>query len=100
MKPAEMAFKLLLKEEANSDIVKAYFYYESKRPGLGDQFIQTLYSYFERLKESPELFPKKNGNFREAVITHFPYVIIYRIEEDEVYVLSIFNTWLDPKRKP
>ena len=95
-----MAFKLLLKEEANSDIVKAYFYYESKRTGLGDQFIQSLQSYFERLQEFPELFPKKYGDFRESVINRFPYVIIYRIEDDVVYILSIFNTWLNPKRKP
>ena len=99
-KPVGMAFKLLIKEEANADIVKAYSYYETKKPGLGDRFIQTLYEHFQRIRNTPELFPKKNRNFREAVMSHFPYLIIYRIEDDVIYVLSIFKTWMDPKQKP
>ena len=95
-----MAYKLVVKEEASLEIKEAYFYYEKKKIGLGTLFLNTLGSYLERLRKSPEHFPKKNNFFREAVIKQFPYMIIFRIEEDEVYVLSVFNTWRDPKRKP
>lgn len=56
-----MDYDLVVKEEASSEIMEAVFYYEGKKTGLGDLFMQTLNSYLERLKNSPEHFPESSS---------------------------------------
>jgi hypothetical protein len=38
--------------------------------------------------------------YHEAVVRRFPFVIIYRVEETEIIVLSVFKTPQDPDKKP
>lgn len=90
---------LEIKEEANLEIIEAYLYYENKQIGLGETFFEQLELYFDRIAENPKHFEVKN-NYREAYIRKFPYLIIYRIEENKVVVYSVFNTPQNPKKKP
>jgi len=90
---------LEIKEEANLEIIDAYLHYESKQLGLGEIFLEQLDLYFDRIAENPKHFEVKN-NYREAYIRKFPYLIIFRIEEEKVIVYSVFNTPQNPKNKP
>lgn len=49
-----MSYVLEFKEEANLDIIEAYHYYEENRKGLGDEFLEHLDTYFERITENPD----------------------------------------------
>ena len=49
-----MSYVLEFKEEANLDIIEAYHYYEENRKGLGDEFLEYLDTYFERITENPD----------------------------------------------
>ncbi|HBR11803.1 MAG TPA: plasmid stabilization system [Chryseobacterium sp.] len=92
-------YTLEIKEEANLEIIDAYSYYENQQSGLGETFFEQLGLYFKRITENPKHFEIKN-NYREAYIKKFPYLIIYRIEEDNVVVYSVFSTAQNPKKKP
>ncbi|HEY9184680.1 MAG TPA: type II toxin-antitoxin system RelE/ParE family toxin [Salegentibacter sp.] len=94
-----MTFKLIIKEEAQLEIIEAFLYYEEKKVGLGGSFLDHLDSYFKWIKNYPFHFSEKRKPFREAVIKRFPYLIIYEVLENEVIVYSVFNTWQNPKSK-
>lgn len=47
-----MIYDLIIKEEANNEIIESYLYYESKSEGLGDKFEIQLGIY---LTESPNI---------------------------------------------
>lgn len=88
-----------VKDEANIDIIEAYLYYEEKRIGLGEEFLEHLDTYFDRIITNPEHFPKKRKPYREAFLKRFPFLIIYEITKEKVIVYSVFNTWQNPKKK-
>lgn len=94
-----MNFKLIIKEEAQLEIIEAFVYYEKKQNGLGDLFLEHLDSYFKWIENSPFHFSEKRKPFREAVVKRFPYLIIYEVLENEVIVYSVFNSWQNPSRK-
>lgn len=48
-----MEFHLEIKEEAALEIAKAYLYYQDKRLGLGEEFLDHLNIYFNRNCFSP-----------------------------------------------
>lgn len=94
-----MAYTLEIKQEANLEIIDAYLYYEEKRIGLGEEFLEHLDTYFVRITKNPKHFPKKRKPYREAFLNRFPFLIIYEIIKKKIIVYSVFNTWQDPEKK-
>ncbi|MGB3343704.1 MAG: type II toxin-antitoxin system RelE/ParE family toxin [Aequorivita sp.] len=94
-----MAYILELKEEANLEITEAYLYYEENRKGLGEEFLEHLDLYFDRITTHPKHFPQKRKPYREAFIKRFPFLLIYEITKERVIVYSVFNTWQNPKKR-
>lgn len=94
-----MTYILEVKDEANLEIIEAYLYYEEKRTGLGEEFLEHLDTYFDRITANPKHFPQKRKPYREAFIKRFPFLIIYEIEKKKVVVYSVFNTWQNPEKK-
>ena len=94
-----MTYILEITAHANLEIIEAYLYYEEKRLGLGEEFLEHLNVYFDRIITNPKHFPQKRKPYREAFIKRFPYLIIYEITNRKVIVYSIFNTWQNPENK-
>ncbi|WP_299892353.1 type II toxin-antitoxin system RelE/ParE family toxin [uncultured Lacinutrix sp.] len=94
-----MANILEVKDEANLEIIEAYLYYEEKRLGLGEEFLEHLETYFDRITVNPKHFPQKRKPYREAFIKRFPFLIIYETAKGKVIVYSVFNTWQNPEKK-
>lgn len=88
-----MAYILEVKDDANIEIIEAYLYYEEKRVGLGDEFLEHLDIYFDRITTNPKHFPQKRKPYREAFIKRFPFLVIYEITKEKVIVYAVFNTW-------
>lgn len=96
-----MGFKIKILPLAENEIDESVEFYESRRKGLGKQFLTYLKSHLQVLKLHPELFTiKKEPGYRELTLVKFPFVIIYEIIKDEVIVYSVFHTSRNPKRKP
>ncbi|MBW8199454.1 type II toxin-antitoxin system RelE/ParE family toxin [Flagellimonas abyssi] len=94
-----MTYILEIKDEANREIIEAYLYYQEKRTGLGEEFLEHLDGYFERIVANPKHFPQKRKPFREAFIKRFPFLIVYEITKNKIIVYSVFNTWQNPEKK-
>jgi hypothetical protein len=95
-----MNSKFEIKEEAKSDLLIAFSYYEGSSAGLGKKFFNAVEEAFSFITNSPELYPIKRGFYRECRIRKFPFVIVYSFENNLIVVFSVFNTWKNPNRKP
>ena len=94
-----MASILEIKDEANLEIIEAYLYYEEKRIGLSEEFLEHLEAYFDRITANPKHFQQKRKPYHEAFIKRFPFLVIYETTKDRVIVYSVFNTWQNPEKK-
>jgi hypothetical protein len=50
-----MKFTVKITPEANLEESEAYSYYETIRPGLGDEFLDTLMAHYDKLQQKPIL---------------------------------------------
>ena len=64
-------------------------WYESRRPGLGTEFVEALEHTVARIAENPATFPKVHGTIRRAVLRRFPYAVYFRPTGDTVVVLAV-----------
>jgi plasmid stabilization system protein ParE len=53
---------------------------------------------FDKLEQQPYYYFKINGKYRKIVIPSFPYMVVYRIEEQTVIVIAVFHQKKHPKK--
>ena len=96
-----MSHQLIIREEAHSDTLEAYRYYEEKSPGLGERFLQELIQRYSEITDHPEYygFIDEQKIIRDVKLKHFPYLVVYEINSDKVIVYSVFNGYKNPEKK-
>jgi plasmid stabilization system protein ParE len=82
---------------AEADLADARAWYESKRHGLGDEFLLCVEELFDVIQKSPELHAKVFLETRLAITRRFPYSVVYRIDPDQITVIAIYHTSRDPR---
>ena len=94
-------YTLRILEYADKELQETAQWYEGSKKGLGLRFIEVIKHKLEIIQRYPERNPKRNGNFREAIVKTFPYIIIYTVYKNEkiITINSIFHTSRNPKRK-
>lgn len=97
-----MSYKLILRQEAERDLVEAYKWYEEKVPGLGTDFLAVIERALESIQDNPARFPVIYRNVRRALMRRFPYGIFYFFEGEIIVVLGVMHTARNPAkwRKP
>lgn len=94
-------FSIEIFQTATDDLQNAFDWYEEQTIGLGERFVIEVDQYLELISKNPFQFSIQfSGKYRFALLRHFPFRVVYRIDEakNRVYVSAIFHTSRDPKR--
>lgn len=91
-----MTRRFILRPRAESGIQSAFEWYESQRPGLGDQFLAAVRERLEAVRSFPESNPIIYRDIRCAVVSRFPYLIFYVVRPTRIAVLAILHHARNP----
>ena len=89
---------VLVRPAAAADIEDAYTWYESQRPGLGDEFREALRSALSLLGENPRLHQVIHRDTRRALLKRFPYGLYYKDFPEFIVVVACMHGRRDPTR--
>jgi toxin ParE1/3/4 len=94
-----MSYTLEIQKEAIAEIQEAYEWYESQRTGLGDELIEEIESCLATISEYPERYGyvRTSYLYRRIRVSRFPYMIVYEIEGNTVFINSIVHFKQDKK---
>ena len=92
-----MSRPVIVRPLAEQDLVEAQTWYEEKRAGLGSEFRAAVDAAFQRLSESPLLYPSVYRQLRRAVLRRFPYLIYFRVDADRVVVVACLHSRRHPR---
>ncbi len=81
-----------------SDLADAIAWYDGISAGIGNRFRERVDSQFDDVLANPEFFGRAFDDVRFARVHRFPYVILFRLIADRVFVLGVFHTASDPKK--
>jgi len=88
---------LRVRPAAAADIEDAYRWYEARRPGLGDDFLESVSTTLETIVRQPKRFPVVHRDLRRALLRRFPYGIFYRVQDEALMVVACFHAKRDPQ---
>jgi hypothetical protein len=90
------SFLVIFTSEASIEISDSFYYYEKQKKDLGLDFIFELDIILARITFNPKQFRKNANGFQEALVSRYPFLVVYEILENEIHILSVYHT----KRKP
>ena len=93
-----------LLNSALDELVDGYWFYEKQRSGLGQYFLDNLYSDIGSLALNPGIHPIFYNKYNRLLSKRFPFAIYYRVENNMVNVYAILDcrknpAWLRKKLK-
>ena len=102
-----MAYNLIITERADelTDHLTAYLLNNLKNPDAASRFLDELEIIYNRLEDNPYQFAESKDKYlamrgyRDALFQEMNYRVIFRVDEQSVYVLGVFHTLEDYARK-
>jgi toxin ParE1/3/4 len=91
-----MAYTLFIQKEAILEIREAYDWYEEQKEGLGYELIAEIETCYKIIADHPERYSFINHLYRRIKANRFPYIVVYEIEGDNIFVNSVCHI----KRRP
>ena len=76
-----MAARLVNAPEAGQDVADAYAWYESRRAGLGEEFLGCVDACIEAICRTPEIHTLVHESYRRDLVRRFPYAVFYEYAE-------------------
>ena len=83
--------RLRIAPEAEQELAEAAAWYEKRRAGLGIELIAVIDRELDAILEMPLIHPlwRADRPYRKRAAKRFPYLIFFRVEEDEIIVAAI-----------
>ena len=93
-----MPAESIIAPEAEEDVADAYAWYESRRPGLGEEFLSCVDACIEAICHMPRIHAVVHENYRRGLVRRFPYAVFYEHAGSTVTIYCVFHTSRDPDK--
>lgn len=91
--------KIKILESAMKDLERGYYFYNRQLSGLGEYFLDSLFSDIDSLQLFAGIHIKTNQNFYRLLSKKFPFAIYYKIENNEtVLVYAVLDCRKNPNK--
>jgi toxin ParE1/3/4 len=92
-----MRYKLIIKPEAELDLLESSQWYERQKEELGMRFIDAVEDKLLVINKNPLHYQVRYKTTRFALVKRFPYAIHFTVEGETIFILAILSTSRDPK---
>lgn len=89
--------KIQILDLAESDIIEGFHFYEKQLLGLGQYFIDSIFTDIESLHLYYGTHPKHFGYYR-LLAKRFPFAIYYIVEEGFIKIYAVLDCRQDPTK--
>jgi plasmid stabilization system protein ParE len=91
-----MTLHIAFHRAASAEFIEATAWYDSKRLGLGLEFIDEIERCISLASIDPLQFVIVKENVRRVVANRFPYSVYFRADKSRIVVLAVFHGSRDP----
>lgn len=96
-----MNYDYILHPFAQEEYEDSVFWYYNRSTIAGASFVNAIDDAIKRICTNPQQFKKTYHDFREAVLTSFPFTIVFKIEESAfvIIIIAIYHQNRKPENK-
>lgn len=96
-----MSRTIRFRPQVADDLQQTAAWYEERRSGLGDEFLDEFDNAINKLQRLPRGYTADDLGIRACRFGKFPYVIFFRVETDTITVFAVMfgardrSAWID-----
>ncbi len=94
-----MKYTLIIPGLIYEEVHEATLYYEKQQTELGHKLILGWEQTLDLIEKKPFSFQKTHNNYQQILLTKFPYLVIYRIYNNEVVIYKFINAKRYPSKR-
>lgn len=88
--------KIVILPSASDDLADGFDFYEKQGEGLGEYFLESLFSDIDSLILYAGIHRKFFGNYR-LLSKRFPFAVYYTKDSETVFIKAVLDCRRDPK---
>jgi plasmid stabilization system protein ParE len=88
--------RIKLLPAARADLVQGFRFYGRQLEGLGEYFLDSLYSDIESLRINAGVHAIHFGRFHRLLSKRFPFAIYYQVATSEIHVIAVLDARQGP----
>uniref|UniRef100_UPI004049AC05 type II toxin-antitoxin system RelE/ParE family toxin n=1 Tax=Flavobacterium sp. TaxID=239 RepID=UPI004049AC05 len=92
-----MNFKIIILEEAKSDVRESITWYKNINPIFSKRFTNSFSNSVKQIKENPYQYQIRYDEVRVVLLRTFPYLIHFSIDNETIVIKAVFHTSRDSK---
>ena len=92
-----MTPRLFVRKAARGDMAEAFAWYEGRRVGLGQEFLDAAAASLARIEQQPQIFSLAVDDIRMAPLRRFPYVVYFVALPRHTSVLAVVHGRRHPR---
>jgi toxin ParE1/3/4 len=83
-----------LSDPATTELAHAIRWYEQQRAGLGGELFDAITETIDLIRTHPEIGVPRRARrpSRQLRVNRFPYNVVYRIRDNDIYVVAVAHT--------
>ena len=89
--------KVRILDEAEQDIIDGFGFYEAQNPGLGDYFLDSIFSDIESLQLYAGIHARHFG-YHRLLSKRFPFAVYYRVAGKTASIYAVLDCRRNPER--
>jgi len=93
-----MTRSLIIRPEAEAEVVDAATWYEQKSPTLAARFAAEFRTALAKIVDNPFQYQIVDVVMRRVPLAGFPYGLLYVASDDEIVILPCFHGRRDPAK--
>ena len=93
-----MIDRVIFTPEADDDMAEAYAWYESREPGLGEDFLRCVEGCARGWQRRREMYPLAVDEFRRAPVRRFPFEVFDEAAADRITIHAVSHCSQDPQK--
>lgn len=83
---------VIVSHDAALDVIEAQAWYEAQRVGLGQRFALVFQDRVRQIGKMPLSFRAAQKGARRALMSPFPFKIMFRVEPTFIKIVAVFHT--------
>ncbi|MGI8525636.1 MAG: type II toxin-antitoxin system RelE/ParE family toxin [Pseudolabrys sp.] len=93
-----MSRALVIEPKAEAEIAEALNWYDQRSEAARAGFERALEHALMQIRDNPLQFQRVYRQTRRVLVGHYPYALIYAVNEQEILIIACFHGRRDPRR--
>jgi toxin ParE1/3/4 len=90
--------KVLFTDAARAESMEAHLWYQERSDRAAERFLHCLQQATDWISKHPTTGRPLSERTRRYLMKVFPYVVIYRIAPDAIWIIGVVHEKRDPQR--